>query len=151
MVIVDRVPRKGGSGRLDFWPRSLSDKLLQRLGHEGFSVTDSVTNSFLRDGDYVTDPVVKDSNATYTPGISERRSGTTKLLSHNLKSADSQTTTGQSIAASRVYDAFGNVVSSTGTFLGPFGYGGGFGYWTAPFFFLIEKSRVPPSFCLVMP
>jgi len=87
-----------------------------------------VTNTFLRDGAYVTDPVVKDSNATYTPGISERRSGTTKHLSHNLKSVDSQVTTGQSVAASRLYDAFGNVTSSTGTFVGPFGYGGGFGY-----------------------
>jgi hypothetical protein len=34
----------------------------------------------------------------------------------------------QSVTASRVYDAFGNVSSSTGTFVGPFGYGGGFGY-----------------------
>ena len=91
------------------------------------SVTNSVTNTFLRDGAYVTDPVVKDSNATYTSGISERRSGTTKHLSHNLKSVDSQTTTAQSVAASRVYDAFGNVTSSTGTFVGPFGYGGAFG------------------------
>ncbi len=58
------------------------------------SVTNSVTNTFLRDGAYVTDPVVKDTNATYTPGISERRAGTTKQFSHSLKSVDSQTTKG---------------------------------------------------------
>ena len=32
------------------------------------------------------------------------------------------------VSASRTYDAFGNVLSSTGTHLGPFGNGGGFGY-----------------------
>ena len=32
------------------------------------------------------------------------------------------------MVASRQYDAFGNVASSTGTWTGPFGYAGGFGY-----------------------
>jgi RHS repeat-associated protein len=39
-----------------------------------------------------------------------------------------QTDTSQNSVASRTYDAFGNVLSSTGTWNGPFGYGGGFGY-----------------------
>lgn len=34
----------------------------------------------------------------------------------------------QTISASKQYDAFGNVVSSSGTFNGPFSYGGKFGY-----------------------
>lgn len=32
------------------------------------------------------------------------------------------------MAASRQYDAFGNLTASTGTWNGPFGYGGGYGY-----------------------
>ena len=45
-----------------------------------------------------------------------------------LKNTDSQTSPAQSVAASRIYDAFGNVVSSSGTWTGPFGYAGNFGY-----------------------
>jgi RHS repeat-associated protein len=43
-------------------------------------------------------------------------------------SVSDQSNGSQSVTASRVYDAFGNVASSTGTFVSPFGYGGGFGY-----------------------
>ena len=32
------------------------------------------------------------------------------------------------VSAARQYDAFGNIVSNTGTWSGPFGYAGGFGY-----------------------
>lgn len=56
------------------------------------STTNSVSNTFLRDGAYVTDPVVKDSNATYTPGLYERRAGSTRQLHHNLKNTEAQTT-----------------------------------------------------------
>jgi RHS repeat-associated protein len=92
------------------------------------STTNSVSNTFLRDGAYVTDPVVKDSNATYTPGLYERRAGSTRQLHHNLKNVELQTTLTPAVSASRTYDAFGNVLSSTGTHRGPFGNGGGFGY-----------------------
>ncbi len=68
----------------------------------------------------VTAPVISDGSASYTPGISDYHSG--------LKSAHSQTGSSQTITASRSYDAFGNVVTSSGTWKGPFGYAGGFGY-----------------------
>jgi len=37
------------------------------------STTNSVANTYLRNGAYVTAPVIKDSSATFTPGVSERR------------------------------------------------------------------------------
>jgi len=92
------------------------------------STTNSVANTYLRNGAYVTAPVIKDSNATFTPGVSERR-GTTTTFSHSgLKNADAQTGVNQVVNATQQYDAFGNLASSTGTWQGQFGYGGGFGY-----------------------
>ena len=92
------------------------------------STTNSVARTFLRDGAYVTDPVLTDGAATYTPGVSERRGSATTFLHNGLKNADAQSGTGQTVIAARQYDAFGNVASSTGTWTGPFGYAGGFGY-----------------------
>ena len=86
------------------------------------------TSTYKRDGAGVTAPVLNDGAATYTPGISERRSSTTTFLHSGLKNADSQTGTGQTIGATKQYDAFGNVLSATGTWKGPFGYAGSFGY-----------------------
>ncbi|MBX3096309.1 MAG: RHS repeat-associated core domain-containing protein [Fimbriimonadaceae bacterium] len=45
-----------------------------------------------------------------------------------MKNADAQTNTSGSVSASRVYDAFGAELSSTGTWQGRFGYARGFGY-----------------------
>jgi len=84
------------------------------------------TTLFLRDGAYVTDPVIADSLATYTPGVSERRGGTTRYTHSGLKNTGAQSTS--SIVATRVYDAYGMVRSTTGTWSGTFGYAGGFGY-----------------------
>jgi RHS repeat-associated protein len=92
------------------------------------STTNSVSRTFLRDGAYVTDPVLADGAAVYTPGVSERRGGVTTFLHSGIKNAEAQTSTAQTLTATRTYDAFGNVVSSTGTWQGPFGYGGPFGY-----------------------
>ncbi|MBX3111033.1 MAG: RHS repeat-associated core domain-containing protein [Fimbriimonadaceae bacterium] len=92
------------------------------------STTNSVGRSFLRDGAYVTDPVLSDGAATYAPGVSERRRAATTFLHSGTKNADAQSGTGQTVAASRQYDAFGNLIASTGTWNGPFGYAGGFGY-----------------------
>jgi RHS repeat-associated protein len=86
------------------------------------------TATYKRDGAGVTAPVLSDASAVYTPGISERRSSTTTYLHSGLKNADSQSGTGQTIAATKQYDAFGNVLSSTGTWKGPFSYAGSFGY-----------------------
>jgi len=84
------------------------------------------TTSFLRDGAYVTDPVIADSLATYTPGVSERRGGTTRYTHSGLKNTGAQST--NAIVATRVYDAYGMVRSTTGTWSGPFGYAGDYGY-----------------------
>jgi RHS repeat-associated protein len=87
-----------------------------------------MTTQFHRDGAYVTDPVIWDSGATYTPGISERRSNATRYLHSGLKNATAQSDATQAIAATRQYDAFGMVTNQTGNWSGPFGYAGGFGY-----------------------
>ncbi|ARU45006.1 hypothetical protein CCB81_12970 [Armatimonadetes bacterium Uphvl-Ar2] len=87
-----------------------------------------VSRTFVRDGSYVTDPVLRDGQATYTPGVSERRGGVSTWSHSGLKNADAQTSSVGAIAATRVYDAFGAELSATGTWKGPFGYAGGFGY-----------------------
>jgi len=92
------------------------------------STTNSVARSFLRDGAYVTDPVLSDGAATYTTGVSERRGSTTTYLHSGLKNADAQSSPAQALTGTRQYDAFGNLATSTGTWTGPFGYAGGFGY-----------------------
>ncbi len=90
------------------------------------------TRTYLRDGAYLTDPVLSDGAATYTPAISERRSSTTTFYHAGIKNGDSQTSTGQSVTASVQYDAFGNVTSSSGAWSGPFAYGGPYGYQSDP-------------------
>jgi|CXWL01.1.fsa_nt_gi RHS repeat-associated protein len=94
------------------------------------------TRSFKRDGAYVTDPVLSDTaggtTTKYTPGVSERRGSTSRYLHSGIKNADSRTTTGTTVEATRSYDAFGNVISLTGTWQGFFGYAGGFGYQEEP-------------------
>jgi RHS repeat-associated protein len=85
-------------------------------------------NVFARDGVGVTAPVMRDSNAAYTPGTSERRSGVSTFSQSGIKNANVQTSSAGTVAATRTYDAFGNTVASTGTWKGPFGYAGQFGY-----------------------
>jgi len=92
------------------------------------TVQGGVSRTFVRDGSYVTDPVLRDGQATYTPGVSERRGGVSTWSHSGLKNADAQTSSVGAIAATRVYDAFGAELSATGTWKGPFGYAGGFGY-----------------------
>lgn len=84
----------------------------------------------MRNGVGVTAPVLSDGAATYTPGVGERRGSTTKHYGADLKNEVAQVSTMQTISASKQYDAFGNVTSSSGTFNGPFSYGGKFGYQT---------------------
>jgi len=72
--------------------------------------------------------VLSDGAASYTPSISERRGTATTFLHSGLKNADAQTSTSGSVSGTRVYDAFGAELSSTGSWQGAFGYAGGFGY-----------------------
>ncbi|MCC6351039.1 MAG: hypothetical protein KJZ62_11040 [Fimbriimonadaceae bacterium] len=90
------------------------------------------SKTFLRDGVSVTSPVLLDGSADYTPAISERRSSTTTFYHAGIKNGDSQTSTGQSVTGSIQHDAFGNVASSSGTWSGPFAYGGPYGYQSDP-------------------
>ncbi|HMS57128.1 MAG TPA: RHS repeat-associated core domain-containing protein, partial [Fimbriimonadaceae bacterium] len=86
------------------------------------------TSNYQRTGATATSPIVSDGFATYTPGVSERRSGTTEYLHAGLKNADLQTNSSQANAGTKRYDAFGLQVGGIGTFQGPHGYGGKFGY-----------------------
>lgn len=88
----------------------------------------STTNTFKRSGAGATASVLSDSEATYVPGLSERR-GTTTTYSHSgLKNATAQSQGTTSLTSTRLYDAFGAPTDLSGTFAGPFGYGGAFGY-----------------------
>jgi RHS repeat-associated protein len=86
------------------------------------------TKTYLRDGAGVTAPVLSDGAASYTPGISERRSSTTTFYHGGIKNAETQSNTSETVTASVTFDAFGNPDTSSGTWKGPFAYGGPFGY-----------------------
>ena len=96
----------------------------------------SGTRKYVRGGAGVTDPVLRmttgaDNSPTwtnYTPGVSERTSGTSKFNHSGIKNVDAQSASNQTVSATREYDAFGNVTSSTGSQTGRFGYGGPYGY-----------------------
>lgn len=90
-------------------------------------VDSSGTATYLRDGVGVTAPVLSDGSANYTPS-GEDRSGVKTTFHSGLKNADSQTNASQAVSAARLYDAFGNVLSSSGTWKSPFGTAGRFGY-----------------------
>lgn len=77
--------------------------------------------------------VLNSSTTTYhTPGISQRTGSVTTYEHTGLKSNEAQSisnaSSGQTIEATRQYDAFGNISASTGSWTGVFGYGGPFGY-----------------------
>jgi len=78
----------------------------------------------------VTALVLDDGNAEYTPGVSENRSSVTTYSHSGLKHMGAQTDAGTTpaVQATRTYDAFGGVQGSTGSWQGPFGTAGAFGY-----------------------
>ncbi len=95
------------------------------------SKTDSSgSNTYLRASSGLIGSIVADGGATYTPGVSEKRGATSTFYHSDIKNSVEQTSTGQGVAASKQYDAFGNEVSSSGPWQGPFQYGGAFGYHT---------------------
>jgi RHS repeat-associated protein len=98
------------------------------LGTRLSKTVNSLATNFHRDGAYVTDPVIWDTGATYTPGVSERRGSATTYGHGGLKDKTAQTASNGVMMATRQYDAFGMVTNSTGTWKGPFGYSGGAGY-----------------------
>lgn len=94
------------------------------------SKTDSAgTADYLRDGVDVTDPVINDGTANYTPGDSERRSGSTSFVhSDQLGSTTRLTNSSETTTDTREYDAFGVLVSSTGSTVTPLGFAAAYGY-----------------------
>ena len=86
--------------------------------------------TYKRAGAHQTAPVLYDGAANYLPGISEKRSGTSAFLHSGIKNGQLQTNSSQTNTATNRYDAFGNVLAQTGTWKGPFAYGGKFGYQT---------------------
>ncbi|MBL1153096.1 MAG: L,D-transpeptidase family protein [Armatimonadetes bacterium] len=91
------------------------------------------TRTYLRDGAYVTDPVLSDGAALYTPGISERRSSVTKFFHPDrLGTTGRLTDTNQSTTDTRQYDAFGLLTNSSGSTPTPFGFAGAWGYQEDP-------------------
>ena len=80
-----------------------------------------------RNGVGVTAPVLGDGLARYVTS-GEVRGGVRSTFHAGLKNADLQTNVSAVASASRSYDAFGNVVGSSGTWRSPFGHAGPFGY-----------------------
>jgi RHS repeat-associated protein len=92
-------------------------------------VDSSGSATYKRDGADVTDPVLSDGSALYTPGASEHRGSATSFDHQDyLGTFTRQTSSSQVTTATRQYDAFGMLVATTGTPQGPFGYAGGWGY-----------------------
>lgn len=77
----------------------------------------------------VTDPVLAEGSTSHTPGISSRASGAT-LYKHvnRTGNVNLETSSAQTITASKQFDAFGNLASSSGSTSNPFGFAGDYGY-----------------------
>jgi RHS repeat-associated protein len=105
------------------------------FGYNGFgariSKSDSTGNyTFFRSGTSVISPILSDGNATYTPGISERRNNSSTFYHSDIKNTTTQTASNETISGTNQYDAFGNLIDYSDTWNGPFTYGGAFGYQT---------------------
>jgi RHS repeat-associated protein len=86
------------------------------------------TFNYITDGSSPASDVLSDGAASYTPGISEKRSGTSKFYHGDaIGSTGAITTSSQASADTLTYDAFGNS-THTGSSAVPFGYGGGQAY-----------------------
>ena len=89
------------------------------------------TKAYRRDGDYVTAPVLGDGTSAFTPGISERKSSSTRMNHEDYLGAIVRQTgsAGTSQYGAR-YDGFGATYATSGTQWGPFGFAGQWGYQT---------------------
>lgn len=103
------------------------------LGLRVQKVDSGGTVNYATDGSDVASPVLADTNATYTPGLSERRGTTSKFYHADaLGSTRGITDASQSATDGILYDAFGQTVSRTGTTPTPFGFVGTGQYQTDP-------------------
>ncbi|MBV6459715.1 MAG: hypothetical protein HONBIEJF_02867 [Fimbriimonadaceae bacterium] len=106
-------------------------------GYNGLDTRVSASGSFgsrtyRRAGAGVTAPVLGDGVSHFTPGVSVRTGSDTRYQHAGLKNIDAQSSGSQSISATQTYDAFGQTLGSSGSWSGPFGYGGAFGYQSEP-------------------
>ena len=94
-------------------------------------VDSSGTRNFITDGVSPAVPVLRDGLATFTPGLSERRSSTSKFYHGDaLGSTRSITDSSQSVTDTKRFDGFGMLMASAGTNPTPFGFAGGEQYQT---------------------
>ncbi len=101
------------------------------LGLRTRKVDSAGTNNYVCDGTGAASPVLADTNATYTPGMSERRGGVSKFLhSDALGTTRGITNSTQTATDGLLFDAFGMSVSRTGTTPTPFGFVGAAQYQT---------------------
>ena len=79
----------------------------------------------MTDGSSPASAVLKDGNAVYTPGLSERRGSASKFYHGDaLGSTRGITDSTQAVTDSQLYDAFGNTMIRTGSTPTPFGFVG---------------------------
>jgi RHS repeat-associated protein len=93
----------------------------------------AATAAYLLGDDRIDAEVLSDGSATYAHGVaglvSENRGGTTRVYhSDALSSVRALTNISGTVTDSRSTDAFGGVVTTTGTTATPFGFAGGHGY-----------------------
>ena len=88
-------------------------------------VDSSGTRNYITDGDSPAAPVLSDGLATFTPGLSERRSSTSAFYHGDaLGSTRDITNSSQTVTDTRRTDGFGMSLASTGSNPTPFGFGG---------------------------
>jgi RHS repeat-associated protein len=109
-----------------------------------------VATSFKRAGAGQTSPVLSEiqggsTSVRYLPGVYEDRSGTVTNYHSGIKNTFLQTNSAGSQTASKRYDAFGNVLASSGMWQGRFAYGGPHGYQTDAALELLGDRYYDPS------
>lgn len=83
--------------------------------------------NYKRNGASPTSPVLSDGVVSYTPGLSEKRGGTSRFVGSDYLGTHSKMLDGAGqVATSRQYDAFG--VPTSGSDPSPFGFAGSWGY-----------------------
>jgi len=119
---VTKITYPGGTNHDDYAYNGLDARIT--TSHNGSS-----TGTYRRDGVDPTSPVMTHGSATFSYGLSENRSGTSKFYSADRMGTVTHETNGsQTTTSTKQYDAFGLLLSSTGSSASQFGYAGGWGY-----------------------
>jgi len=115
---------------IDTYPNSSTNTFAYNGLDTRVGKTDSAgTKTYRRDGVGVTDSVLSDGASSFTPGVSVRTSGASKFLHDDrLGTLGMETDSSQTVSATKSYDAFGCLISNTGTSTSPFGFAGRYSY-----------------------